>query len=96
MADNLLQLSATDPVCKSLFLHLMKTIVFRITSLFQVVYVYLPPKGIAMGSPLSSIIAEIFFQYYENVFIIHLLESRNMIYYIRYVNDIFIIGLYQE
>ena len=44
-----------------------------------------------MGSPISSIIAEIFLQYYENMFIKHLLESRNIIYYTRYVDDILII-----
>jgi hypothetical protein len=49
-----------------------------------------------MGSPISSIIAEIFLQYYENVFIKQLLESRNIIYYTRYVSDIFIIGLYNK
>jgi hypothetical protein len=44
-----------------------------------------------MGSPISSIVAEIFLQYYENLFIRHLLESKNIIYYTRYVDDIFII-----
>jgi hypothetical protein len=44
-----------------------------------------------MGSPISSITAEIFLQYYENIFLKHLLESQNIIYYTRYVDDIFII-----
>jgi hypothetical protein len=52
--------------------------------------IYQPPKGRAMGSPISSIIADIFLQYYENMFIKHLFESKNIIYYSRYVDDIFI------
>jgi hypothetical protein len=44
-----------------------------------------------MGSPISSIIADIFLHYYENMFIKHLFESKNIIYYSRYVDDIFII-----
>jgi hypothetical protein len=43
-----------------------------------------------MGSPISSIIAKIFLQYYENLFSKHLLESKNIIYYTRYVDDILI------
>jgi hypothetical protein len=43
-----------------------------------------------MGSRMSSIIEEIFLKYYENIFIKHLFESKNVIYYSRYVDDIFI------
>ena len=68
----------------------MKTVLSQIYFKFND-NIYQPPKGIAMGSPISSIIAEIFLQYYENIFIKHLFESKNIIYYTRYVDDIFII-----
>jgi uncharacterized protein (UPF0335 family) len=44
-----------------------------------------------MGSPISSTVAEILLQYIENTHIKHLIESRNIIYYARYVDDIFVI-----
>jgi hypothetical protein len=47
-------------------------------------------KGKAMGSPISSTVAEILLQYIENIHIKHLIESRN-IYCTRYVDDIFAI-----
>ena len=52
---------------------------------------YQPTKGIAMGSPLSSTMAEIYIQYFENLHIKHWLESTEIIFYKRYVDDIFII-----
>jgi hypothetical protein len=48
-------------------------------------------KGVAMGSPLSSIIAEIFLQHYENTHIKQTLETGHITYYTRYVDDILII-----
>jgi len=53
--------------------------------------IYQPTKGIAMGSPLSSKMAEIYTQYFENLYITHWLESAEIIYYKRYVDDIFIV-----
>ena len=50
-----------------------------------------PEKGIAMGSPISSTIAEIYLQYIEHTFIKHWLESGEIKYYRRYVDDILII-----
>ena len=47
-------------------------------------------KGVAMVSPLSSVIAEIYLQHYEKIFIKHWID-RNTIKYNRYVDDIFII-----
>jgi hypothetical protein len=41
--------------------------------------IYQPQKVIAMGSPISSTTAEIFLQYYENMFLKHLFESQNNI-----------------
>jgi hypothetical protein len=45
----------------------------------------------AKGSPISSTVAGILLQYIENIHIKHLIESRNIVYYARYVDDIFAI-----
>ena len=50
-----------------------------------------PEKGVAMGSPISSTIAEIYLQYMEQIYIKHWLESKEITYYRRYVDDILII-----
>jgi hypothetical protein len=47
--------------------------------------------GIAMGSPLSSILAKIFLQDLEQNRLNHLLEDKNIVYYDRYVDDLFMI-----
>jgi hypothetical protein len=44
-----------------------------------------------MGSPISGIIAEIFLQNFEDENIKHLLDSKNIAFYTRYVDDILII-----
>ena len=44
-----------------------------------------------MGSPLSSIMAEIFLQHFEQRKIKFLLEDKRILYYNRYVDDIFMI-----
>ena len=38
-------------------------------------------KGIAMGSPLSSTMAEIYVQYFEELIIKHWIETNELIYY---------------
>jgi hypothetical protein len=50
-----------------------------------------PTKGIAMGSPISGIIAEIFLQYCEDIYIKDLPENRSILFYVRYIDDILII-----
>jgi hypothetical protein len=52
---------------------------------------YQPHKGIAMGSPISSTMAEIYIQLLEETSIKHCLEVKQIIYYRRYVDDILII-----
>ena len=52
---------------------------------------YTNNKGIAMGSPISGTIAEIFLQHYEQLYVKHLIERQSIKYYTRYVDDIFII-----
>ena len=53
---------------------------------------YQPNKGIAIGSPISSTLAEIYLQYYEKIHLKHHLEAKDIIYYKRYVDDLFIIN----
>jgi hypothetical protein len=53
--------------------------------------IYQPDKGISMGSPISSTIAEIFLQHFEDRWIKQLLGTKNMLLYTCYVDDIFII-----
>jgi hypothetical protein len=49
-----------------------------------------PTQGIAMGSPLSSTLAEIYLQYFEEMMIKHWMETSEITYYRRYVDDIMI------
>jgi hypothetical protein len=44
-----------------------------------------------MGSPLSSTMTETYLQYFEELLVKHWLESKEIIFYRRYVDDIFII-----
>jgi hypothetical protein len=52
---------------------------------------YIQDKGLAMGSPTSSIFSEIFLQYIENTNILDILLQNNIIGYFRYVDNILII-----
>jgi hypothetical protein len=52
---------------------------------------YKSATGVVMGSPLSGTFAEIFLQELEQNRLKHLLEGKKIIYYNRYVDDIFII-----
>ena len=44
-----------------------------------------------MGSPISSIIAAIFLQHFEDIYVEYLLDTKNLAFYARYVDDILII-----
>ncbi|GFG33347.1 hypothetical protein Cfor_09986 [Coptotermes formosanus] len=52
---------------------------------------YKPEKGVAMGSPISGLVAEISLQHFEGLIIKHLLEDGRIKYYTRYVDDIMMI-----
>jgi hypothetical protein len=52
---------------------------------------YQPHKGVAMGSPISGLITEIFLQNYEQHIFKNNLDSNKIIFYNRYVDDILII-----
>ena len=52
---------------------------------------YKPTKGIAMGSPISGTLAEIYLQLLEEYHVKHWIENGDLFYYKRYVDDILII-----
>ena len=47
-----------------------------------------PENGIAMGSPISGTLTEIYLQLIEELYIKHWTESQEIVYYKRYVDDI--------
>jgi len=53
--------------------------------------IYQPDKGIAMGSPISGTIDELFPQHLEQIYIKPLIETKHILFYTRYINDILII-----
>jgi len=70
-------------------LHLLKIILKR--NYFQENDKFFQPgKGIAMGSPISSTIAVFYLQFFAEIYIKQWLESKEIIYYKRYVDDILI------
>jgi len=52
---------------------------------------YKPQNGTAMGSPISGYLAEIYIQGIEETHIKHWIESKEIIYYKRCMDDIFIL-----
>ena len=58
---------------------------------FQYNQFFQPEKGIAMGSPISSTIAEIYLLFLEKIYIKQWLESKEITHHKRYVDDILII-----
>jgi hypothetical protein len=54
-------------------------------------HIFQPYTGIAMGSAISGIIAEIFLQYLENKHLNQLLDEKSIIFYTIYVDDLFLI-----
>jgi hypothetical protein len=44
-----------------------------------------------MGSPVSGLVAEIFLHYYENVIVKHVMETNDITFHKRYMEDITII-----
>jgi hypothetical protein len=50
-----------------------------------------PTQGIAVDSPISSTLAEIYLQYFEELLVKHWMETGEITYYRRYVDGIIII-----
>ena len=69
---------------------LLRLVLSQNYSTFQI-KIYKPEKGVSMGSPISSTVAEIFLQRSEDININKLLDTENIIFYTRYVDDILII-----
>jgi hypothetical protein len=90
ITNNLFKLNHTDKNIIKEIMTILKTTLnqnyFQYNGKF-----YKPKSGVAMGSPLSSIMAEIFLQHLEQSKIKLLLEEKNIVYYNRYVDDIIII-----
>jgi len=53
--------------------------------------IYQQDKGVAMGSPISGTMAQIFLQQLENSIIKHLIDAKILAFYTRYVDDILLI-----
>ena len=79
-----------DRVTTKQTMHLLETILkqnyFQYNNQF-----YQSNNGIAMGSPISGMLAEIYLQYLEETYVKHCLENKEITYYKRYVEDILII-----
>jgi len=71
-------------------LSLLKVTLLQNYSAFQH-KIYQPAQGVSMGSLISSLIAEIFIQHYEDIHIKQLLDTKNMALYTRHVDDNLII-----
>jgi len=53
--------------------------------------IYQPGKGIAMCSPISGTIAELFLKHLEQIYIKPLIDTKHILFYTRYIDDILII-----
>jgi len=53
--------------------------------------IYQPEKGVSLSSPISSIVAETFIQHLEDIHIKQVLDTINITFYTRYVDNTLII-----
>jgi len=83
-------LKHNEPEIATQICKLLETILHKNYFIFQE-QIYQPNKGIAMGSPISGTIAEIFLQHLEHIHIRPLLKSKQIWFYTRYIDDILII-----
>jgi len=83
-------LKRNDPEITTQICRLLETILQQNYFIFQE-QIYQPDKGIAMGSPISGTIAEIFLQHLEHTHIRLLIESKQILYYTRYIDNILFI-----
>ena len=83
-------LKHSDPEITTQICKLLEIILQQYYFIFQEQF-YQPDKGIAMGSPISGTIAEIFLQNLEHSHIIPLLDSRQILFNTRYIDDMLII-----
>jgi len=78
-----------DPQKTQRIIKLLKVILRQNYFTFQE-QIFQPTQGVAMGSPISGLVLEIFLQH-EEIHIKHILDSKKIAYYARYVDDILII-----
>ena len=84
------QLLKHDPEIITQICRLLETILQQNYFIFQE-QIYQPDKGIVMGSPTSGTIAEIFLQHLEHIHIRPLIDSKQILFYTHYTDDILII-----
>ncbi|GFG33464.1 hypothetical protein Cfor_03532 [Coptotermes formosanus] len=90
ITDFFLRINNNKATIRSQILGLMQTTLAQNYFKFNKEF-YQAQKGIAMGSPLSGLVAELFLQYFELHIVKHSLETKSIIFYTRYVDDILII-----
>jgi hypothetical protein len=90
ITDFFLRINNNKATIRSQILGLMQTTLAQNYFKFNEEF-YQPQKDIAMGSPLSGLVAELFLQYFELHTVKHSLETKSVIFYTRYVDDILIV-----
>ena len=71
-------------------LSLLKVILSQNYFMFQQ-KIYQPAQGISMGSSISSLIAKIYLQHYEDANIKQLLDMKGTTLYVRYIDGVLVI-----
>jgi hypothetical protein len=71
-------------------IHIMRIIMKQNYFKFDQQY-YEQTEGLAMGAPISAILAEIFIDYMEHEYMYPILRTREIVAYYRYVDGILII-----
>ena len=83
-------LKHNEPEITTQICRLLETILQQNHCIFQE-QIYQPDEGITMDSPISGTIAAIFLQHLEHIHIGPLIESKQILFYTRYIDDILII-----
>jgi retron-type reverse transcriptase len=78
-----------DPQTINQITNLLSTILAQNYFLFQS-KIYKSDKGVARGSPISGTMAEIFLQHLENTRVKHLVDTNHILFYARYLDDIYL------
>ena len=83
-------LNHNDPEITTQIYRLLGTTLQQNYRIFQE-QIYQPDKGIAIGSPISGKIAHILLQHLGHIHVRPLIDSKQMLFYTRYIDDILII-----
>jgi len=90
IVDNILTCNSIDSEAKSEILNWYEVITKK-NYFMNNENIILQEDGLAMGAPSSSIISELFLQYFEQTKLPHITQRLKLVNYFRYVNDILII-----